>query len=237
MRTSLQQFSEAMEHEVHLDHAALLIGQWEHPEKSLVPYFAQLDALAVLAQSAIDHSPPGPIHRAKAISATLFENGGFRGNQDEYYDPNNSFLTSVMDRKIGIPITLGVLYLEVARRVGVLAQGVNFPGHFIVRVAIDDAWMFVDAFDRGRALSPTDLEAMAKRFVGGDAKLEPRMMAAANKKQIVTRLLTNLAGVYGKSGDLERSLEVLERMAIVDPSNERLQREVVNMRGRLEMMN
>jgi regulator of sirC expression with transglutaminase-like and TPR domain len=242
MDSSLQQFAHAVDNELHLDRAALLIGQWDHPEQSLTPYLAQLDALAQRAQANIDGGqrgaqPMGPIDRAKAISATLFDEHGFRGNQDDYYDPRNSFLTCVLDRKVGLPITLGVLYLEIARRVGVLAQGVNFPGHFIVRVAVDDAWLFVDTFDRGKALAPSDLEALAKRFVGPDAKLEPRLMAAASKRQILTRMLTNLAGVYGKSGDIERSVEVLERMAIVDPSNDRLIRELGNLRNRLQMLN
>ena len=163
MDIALQQFADAVGSTPHLDHAALLIDQWEHPEQSIAPYLTQLDEIAKLTQTTMERGPADPVHRAKAISATLFGELGFHGNQNDYYDPRNSFLASVLERKVGLPITLGVLYLEIARRVGVLAQGVNFPGHFIVRVAVDDAWLFIDAFDQGKALSPTDLDGLAKR--------------------------------------------------------------------------
>ncbi len=179
----------------------------------------------------------GPIQRAKAICTVLFDEAGFRGNEADYYDPRNSFLSCVLDRKLGLPITLGILYLEVARRVGVLAQGVNFPGQFIVRVAVEDAWMFIDVFNNGKILTPSELEGLVKKFVGPDAKLEPRLVAAASKRQILTRLLTNLAGIYGKSGDLDRSMAVLEHMAIVDPDNNRLSRELASLRERINALN
>ncbi len=179
----------------------------------------------------------GPIQRARAICTAIFDDAGFCGNQADYYDPRNSFLSCVLDRKLGIPITLGVLYLEVARRVGVLAQGVNFPGKFIVRVAVEDAWMFVDVFENGKILTPSELEGLVKQYVGPDARLEPRLVAAASKRQILTRLLTNLAGIYGRANDLDRSLEVMEHMAVVDPDNDKLARELASLRERLTQLN
>ncbi|MBP9086150.1 MAG: transglutaminase family protein [Kofleriaceae bacterium] len=264
MTYGLKEFAAAMPGETTLDRAALLIGRIDDlgaadgsnetavPNVALAPYLAQLDALAASVQQIIDHAEPaagprhganertlgaGPIQRAKAICTVLFDDAGFRGNEADYYDPRNSFLSCVLDRKLGIPITLGILYLEVARRVGVLAQGVNFPGQFIVRVAVEDAWMFVDVFNRGKILAPSELEGLVKKFVGPDAKLEPRLVAAASKRQILTRLLTNLAGIYGKSGDLERSMAVLEHMAIVDPDNNRLSRELASLRDRINTLN
>ena len=110
-----------------------------------------------------------------------------------------------------------MLYLEVARRVGVLAQGVNFPGHFLVRVAIEDAWLFLDPYTRGRVLTPADLEELLRKTTTPNAVLEPSVIAAASKRQIVARMLVNLAGIYGRNGDLPRSLDVLERLAVLEP--------------------
>jgi len=143
----------------------------------------------------------------------------------------------VLDRRCGIPISLSVLYLEVSRRVGVLAQGVNFPGHFLVRVAIEDAWLFIDAFSGGRALAPADLEALLRRTTTPDAVLEPSVIAAATKRQILARILVNLAGIYGRNGDLPRSLDVLERLAVLEPGNPRISRDLAQLRARVDSLN
>src|SRR5262249_61085628 len=102
----------------------------------------------------------GRLGGAGRVSACAFDRLGFRGNARDYYGPRDSFLCDVIDRRTGIPISLSVLYLEVSRRLGVLSQGVNFPGHFLVRVAIEDAWLFLDPFSGGRELAPPDLEAL-----------------------------------------------------------------------------
>src|SRR5262249_12455128 len=172
-----------------------------------------------------------------AISDWLFERMGFSGNLDDYYDPRNSFLSDVIDRRIGIPISLSVIYLEVARRVGVLAQGVNFPGHFLVRVAIEDAWLFLDPYDRGTTWSPSDLENLLRKTTTPTAVLEPSVIAAASKRQIVARMLVNLAGIYGRNGDLPRSLDVLERLAVLEPQNPRIARDLAQLRERVDSLN
>ena len=219
-----------------LDHAALLIGAWDYPERDVNTYREQLDSIASFATSAVSGAQGG-IGRARAISDCLFERLGFCGNTDDYYDPRNSFLADVLDRRTGIPISLSVLYLEVARRLGVLAQGVNFPGHFLVRVAIEDAWLFLDPFAGGRALTPADLETLLRKTTTPDAVLEPSVIAAASKRQIVSRMLVNLAGIYGRQGDLVRSLDVLERLAVLEPSNPRIQRDLTQLRERVDGLN
>ena len=180
---------------------------------------------------------PVPVTRTVAFSDWLFDRLGFTGNADDYYDPRNSFLCEVIDRRVGIPISLSVLYLEVARRVGVLAQGVNFPGHFLVRVAIEDAWLFLDPFSGGRALTPGDLETLLRKTTTPDAVLEPSVIAAASKRQILARMLVNLAGIYGRNGDLPRSLDVLERLALLEPSNPRIARDLESLRERVNGLN
>jgi regulator of sirC expression with transglutaminase-like and TPR domain len=219
-----------------LDYAALLIGAWDYPQRDVDIYREQLDSIASFAAPEVTRASGG-IGRARAISDCLFERLGFCGNTDDYYDPRNSFLADVLDRRTGIPISLSVLYLEVARRVGVLAQGVNFPGHFLVRVAIEDAWLFLDPFAGGRALTPADLEALLKKTTTPDAVLEPAVIAAASKRQILARMLVNLAGIYGRQGDLVRSLDVLERLAVLEPNNPRITRDLSQLRERVDGLN
>jgi regulator of sirC expression with transglutaminase-like and TPR domain len=219
-----------------LDHAALLIGAWDYPARDLGHYRDQLDMIASYTEPEVERATGG-IGRARAISDCLFDRLGFYGNTSDYYDPRNSFLCDVLDRRTGIPITLSVLYLEVSRRVGVLSQGVNFPGHFLVRVAIEDAWLYIDPFTGGRALGPGDLEALLRRTTTPDAVLEPSVIAAATKRQILSRMLVNLAGIYGRNGDLPRSLDVLERLAVLEPNNPRISRDLTQLRTRVEGLN
>ncbi|HEY1553372.1 MAG TPA: transglutaminase-like domain-containing protein [Kofleriaceae bacterium] len=233
----LSRFSEVVGREdFTLDQAALLIGAWEYPGRDINEYRGELDAIAARIAPEVARAQNGTA-RAHAISDHLFGHLGYAGNHDDYYDPRNTFLCEVIDRRMGIPISLSVLYLEVARRVGVLAQGVNFPGHFIVRVAIEDAWLFLDPFSGGRELTPSDLEALLRKTTTPSAVLEPSVIAAASKRQIVARMLVNLAGIYGRNGDLPRSLDVLERLAVLEPSNPRIARDLTSLRERVDGLN
>jgi regulator of sirC expression with transglutaminase-like and TPR domain len=235
--SGLGRFAEViMRDDFPLDHAALLIGAWDYPQRDLARYRDQLDAIARHAQPGVARASDGA-GRAHAISHCLFDLLGFHGNTGDYYDPRNSFLCDVLDRRTGIPISLSVLYLEVARRLGVLAQGVNFPGHFLVRVALEDGWLFIDPFSGGRVLAPSDLEALLRKTTTPDAVVEPSLVAAATKRQIVARMLVNLAGIYGRNGDLPRSLDVLERLAVLEPSNPRILRDLTQLRARVIGLN
>jgi regulator of sirC expression with transglutaminase-like and TPR domain len=219
-----------------LDQAALLIGAWDYPARDLAEYRETLDDIAQRAAPDVSRASNGS-GRARAISDWLFDRLGFVGNHDDYYDPRNSFLADVIDRRTGIPISLSVVYLEVARRLGVLAQGVNFPGHFLVRVAIEDAWLFLDPYTNGRSLGPGDLETLLRKTTTPTAVLEPSVIAAASKRQIVARMLVNLAGIYGRNGDLPRSLDVLERLAVLEPANPRIARDLAQLRERVDGLN
>jgi len=233
----LARFAEVVSREdIPLDQAALLLGAWDYPSRNLDTYRDLLDEIASRTAPDVARATNG-IGRARAISDHLFDHLGFAGNTHDYYDPRNSFLTDVIDRRTGIPISLSVVYLEIARRVGVLAQGVNFPGHFLVRVAVEDAWLYLDPFSAGRALTPADLEALLRKTTTPDAVLEPSVIAAATKRQIVARMLVNLAGIYGRSGDMPRSLDVLERLAILEPSNPRIARDLATLRKRVDTLN
>jgi regulator of sirC expression with transglutaminase-like and TPR domain len=221
--------------EIELDVAALTIGDWDDDAIDVARGRAELDRIAGLVAARDGGTTPWA--GARALALTLFTDLGYRGNSADYYDPRNSFLSQVMARRTGIPITLSVLYLEVARRAGIDARGVGFPGHFLVRVHEGDAALVVDPFNGGAALAPADLEALLKKIGGTDAKLDDGLLAEATKPQILARMLLNLAGIYGKQGDLFRSLEVLERLHVLDRDNPRLVRDLEQLRARVSALN
>ena len=149
----------------------------------------------------------------------LYEEVGFHGNTQDYYDPRNSFLNEVLDRRTGIPISLALVLTEVCRRVGIDARGVSFPGHFLVRVAADGDVMFIDPFD-GRLLDERELGEMHERATGQGPPLDSRVLEPASKRQILMRVLNNLRNIYERSGDRERLLAVLARMQVLKPEDE-----------------
>jgi regulator of sirC expression with transglutaminase-like and TPR domain len=154
-----------------------------------------------------------------ALNYVLFSRHGFRGNRDDYYDPKNSFLNELIERKIGIPITLSVLYMEVARRIGLGVDGVGFPGHFLVKAVCADDEVVIDPFDGGEVRSREDLEALLKQMYGGKLDFRSDFLAAVSNKQILQRMLNNLKVIYVKANDLIKTLAVLDRLLILDPAS------------------
>jgi regulator of sirC expression with transglutaminase-like and TPR domain len=222
--------------EIPLDEAALLIGAWEHDRFDVAPHLRALDAVAAKAAPAV-RAAPSPDEAGRALAAALFGPLGFRGNSEAYYDPRNSFLAEVLDRKLGIPITLSVLYLEVARRLGLPAAGVGFPGHFLVRVDGGPAPLILDPFGGGAALDRPALQALLERSSGPDARLADVSFAPASRREILVRTLNNLAGIYGRDGDTARSLEVLERLAALDPTDLRISASLERLRRLVASLN
>jgi regulator of sirC expression with transglutaminase-like and TPR domain len=160
-----------------------------------------------------------------ALNRFLFDELGFSGNAEHYYDPRNSYLNEVLDRRTGIPITLSVLYMEIGRRIGLALEGVSFPGHFLVRLRLRGAMLVLDPFTGGDTLSEADLRERLQRVIpegaaGGvpvaELPLDP-FLEPATKRQILARLLRNLKGIYRESDRPQRLLEVLNRTLIVSP--------------------
>ena len=242
---AVQRFAEVVQRDdddIELDVAALLIGAWEHGDLDVARYRAKLDDIAAQAAAAIDASvspdaADRPCAAARALARMLFGELGFRGNVADYYNPRNSFLADVLDRRLGIPITLSVLYVEIARRVGVAARGVGFPGHFLVRVDGGPAPLILDPFAGGAELDRAGLHALHARFARADARLDDSTLAPSPKQQILARMLHNLGGIYGRAGDLRRSIEILEHLAVLDPSNQDLAREIQRLRGQSRHLN
>jgi len=195
---------------------ALLIAKDEYPLLELDRVERDLDALAA-PLGRLDGLAPAD--QASMLAEHLFSECDFRGNHDDYYDPQNSYLNRVLERKLGIPITLSIVYTEVARRAGVPASGVAFPKHFLVRIETElGEPLLVDPFGGGRVVGRSTLESWLDR--GARAPRGGRsLIAAASPRAILLRLLTNLKGVYATRGELSRLLVVISRMLELSPDS------------------
>lgn len=202
---------------IDLAEAALLIACEEYPVLDVEAYRVRLDELG---QQALAHGQTASVEsRVGAITHLLFVELGFRGNDQHYYDPRNSFLNDVLDRRVGIPITLSTVFLEVARRVGLSAAGVGLPGHFIVRVESPaGAPLLIDPFHGGLRLTQADCQKRLDRIFEGKLRMTPDMLEACGPRQMLRRMLHNLKVIYIKAGDYERALGVLELLLRTVPA-------------------
>lgn len=222
--------------EIDLAVAGLLVGQWDNPRLDIAHYLAEIDRIAETARRILEHEE-GEHRLLRALNRTLFEHLGFRGNQDDYYDPKNSYLSEVLDRRLGIPITLSIVYLEVGRRLGLEVSGLSFPGHFLVRCEDRDGIVVLDPFHQGVTLDADDLEERLQRVLGEGAELDDSYLEPASKRHTVARLLNNLARIYRRDGDSLRELEVYERLAILEPHDRQVMRDLEKLRARIAELN
>ena len=205
------------EDKIDLGRAALTIALSNYPGLDIAGYLARLDELAV---EAVERGgAEADAYRAiAALNYVLFNQHGYRGNTEDYYDPKNSFLNEVIERKTGIPITISVLYLEVAQRIGLALEGVNFPGHFLVKHEGEGVEIVIDPFHSGEVKSRKDLRAMLDRLSGSTVPFRAEFLAATGKKQILKRMLGNLKAIYLQNGDFGQALSVFDRLIIIDPA-------------------
>ena len=204
---------------VDLAHASLLIASEEYPDLDIQRYLEQLDALAATLRSRLEDLRPAAV--VAGLNRLLFAEEGFHGNQEDYYDPRNSFLNDVLDRRTGIPITLCTVYIEVGRRAGLDLdlEGVGLPGHFIVRVADASAEILVDPFHGGAVLSEEDCQKRLDRIYEGRVKLAPALLAPCERKAILARLLRNLKAIYVKADDYPRALKIVDLLVSLLPAD------------------
>lgn len=209
------------EADLNLAEAALLIAQEEQPELDVAAYLGRLDALADSVRSRLPEAPSFA-DTIQALNTVLFEEEGLSGNQTDYHDPRNSFLNEVLDRKLGIPITLSLVYIEVGNRLGVPLVGVGFPGHFVVKYAGPDGETVLDPFQAGSRVSQAQMEDKLRSMYGPNnpfAGQLPKLLAAVGKKDMLLRMLRNLKQIYTQKEDFERALSVVERILLVAPDH------------------
>jgi regulator of sirC expression with transglutaminase-like and TPR domain len=201
---------------IDLAEAALLIAKEEYPHLEVTRYLSRLDAMAAEIMHREGNTPDA--HRLiTSLGDYLFRGQGFRGNTSDYYDPRNSFLNDVLDRRLGIPITLSAVYMEVGRRLGVRLQGVGMPGHFLVKYVGPGEEIVIDPFDGGTIVSPQDCQRILHRISGGKLTFEPRFLSTVGTRQILARMLTNLKMIYFNSQAYAKALGVVDRLLILDP--------------------
>jgi regulator of sirC expression with transglutaminase-like and TPR domain len=202
--------------QIRLDEAALLLARTEYPSLDLSGQLARLDALAARAECDPSLAPHANIAN---LNRLLFEVENFAGNEEEYDDPRNSYLNDVLDRKMGIPITLSLVYQEVARRCGLPIVGVGFPGHFLTKYLTPAGEILLDPYHRGVIVSLQDCEEKLKAQFGEEAEFRPSYLAATSTKQILSRMLNNLKGSFFHRKDFARVLMMIEMAVAVDPAS------------------
>lgn len=204
------------EEQIDLGRAALAIATQEYPDLDIEACLSQLDELGQAVELRIGDEK-SPYRFIAALNTVLFKEHGFRGNHAEYYDPKNSFLNDVISRKKGIPISLSVLYMEVARRIGLALAGVGFPGHFLVKYDDGEIELIIDVFNQGEIRSQEDLDQMLQQLYRGQLSYQPGFVAPLGKRDILRRMLNNLKWIYLERGEPLKTLSVLDRLVILDP--------------------
>lgn len=199
-----------------LARTALCVAQEEYPQLPVDVYLVRLDQIAEEVRGRLDNEN-APIIVLQELLATLYESRGFKGNRDAYYDPRNSFLNDVLDRRMGIPLTLGIVVLEVGWRLGLPLEGVNFPHHFLVRFNGDALRLLIDPYDGGELSFEDDSQALLDRVYGGMVRIQDSFLKAASKRDMLVRLLTNLKALYLNARDDSRAIAAVERILLLQP--------------------
>ena len=211
---------------IELARACLLIAEDAYPGLDVEGYVNEVARLALRLRARLSRTA-GAEEKVVELNQFLFDELGYTGNAEEYYDPRNSYLNEVIDRRTGIPITLSVLYMELGRKIGLPLEGVSFPGHFLVRVRMRGGMLVLDPFAGGEPQTEDELRARLERVIprdvtGGipvrDLPLEQFLEPATNR-QILARLLRNPKGIYRQAEMPERMLDVLNRALVVSPDS------------------
>jgi regulator of sirC expression with transglutaminase-like and TPR domain len=218
-RSARQLFAEEVRRpdpEIDLARAALLVAKEEYPQISVEQYLTRLDQMAEEVKGRLGEET-APLMVLQELLQVVYARHGFRGNANAYYDPRNSFLNDVLDRRLGIPLTLGFVLLEVGWRLGLPIHGVNFPDHFLVRLRGDVFDLLIDPFDSGRLRFQDQAQEFLDRVYGGRVKLQEAFLREATRREMLSRMLRNLRSVYVNIGDTTRARWVGDRLDMLRP--------------------
>lgn len=203
--------------QIDLLQAALYIAQTDYPNLDIAEYINAIDTMAAEVQERLPKEPY-PLRMIQTINRYLYEDLGFSGNTIDYYDPRNSFINEVIDRRTGIPITLALVYLAIAERVDFPMVGVGMPGHFLIRPDVEEMEIFVDAFHQGEILFPQDCQQRLSQLYQQPIELEARLLPTVSKRQFLARMLTNLKMIYLNQSDFAKALTIIEYLLLVFPN-------------------
>ena len=199
-----------------LARGALLVAKEEYPDLDIEQYLARIAELAREAEPLVQ-AATNTVEKIQALSNFLFNQKGFDGNREKLGDPRNSFLNDVLERRLGIPITLAVIYLEVGRQLGLNLFGVSFPAHFLVKAVDDRGELIIDPFNGGAILDLDEIKARLAQIYGQPVELNPAMLKSVGAREILARMLRNLKNIYAAASDWQRALGVLDRLLMLDP--------------------
>lgn len=201
--------------EVDLARAALLIAATEYPNLDIGHELGILDALSAGASQRLGEER-SPLFCINTLSAYLFDEVGFRGNLDDYYDPRNSFLNDVLRRRTGIPITLSLIFIEVGKRLGVPLVGVGMPGHFLLKHR-DEEHLFIDSFHRGVLLSEEECAQRLRQVIQAGEPWDARFLRPVSNRDYIARMLRNLKGIYLHHEDHNRARTMIDWLIALQP--------------------
>jgi regulator of sirC expression with transglutaminase-like and TPR domain len=201
--------------EVDLAKAALLIAATEYPKLDIDHELGVLDSLSAGASQRLGEER-SPLFCMNTLSVYLFDEVGFRGNSDDYYDPRNSFLNDVLRRRVGIPITLSLIFVEVGKRLGVPLVGVGMPGHFLLKHR-DEEHLFIDSFHRGVLLSEEECSQRLLEVTQASMPWDARLLRPVSNRDFISRMLRNLKGIYLHQEDHTRALKMIDRLIALQP--------------------
>ena len=225
-----QMVTACQDDEIDLATAALLIAAVEYPDLDIDQQLSILDSLAEGAAYRIGRDRD-PFHCVNNLSEYLFDEVGFQGNQGDYYDPRNSYLNEVLQRRTGLPITLCLVCLEVGKRLDIPLVGVGLPGHFVLshRSQTD---LIIDPFRRGILLSEEECAQILKNVLGANVDWDSRYLTPASNREFIARILRNLKGIYLNRRDHEEALDVVDITLALRPDdlNERRDRGLIYYR-------
>lgn len=195
---------------------ALIIAADEYPELDVEKY---LTALGTMAEHVRNHLPGNgdPRKTVGVLNRYLFDELGFSGNRENYYDPRNSYLNDVLERKMGLPITLSVVYMSIGRRLGMPLFGVGLPGHFIVKWEDQNTRLLIDPFNRGEILDEAGVEARVLDTFHAQAEFQPEWITTVDARYILIRLLNNLKAIFVQTQNLTRAWQAVDKLLILDP--------------------
>ncbi|HEX8172625.1 MAG TPA: transglutaminase-like domain-containing protein [Thermoanaerobaculia bacterium] len=197
-----------------LAYGALLIALEDNPRTDVPAYLAQLDDLAARAMRRCAPGDP-PVFRLGHLHAEMFDGDGYRGDTTSYYDPRNAYLSDVIDRRSGIPISLAIIFLHVAAKLGLNAAGVGLPGHYIVKVQFELNEVYVDPFHSGTTLTIAEIAGLLHQVTGGKAQLQSEHLRATPGRDTLVRVLANLQSMWTRAGDSRRANAARERIAVL----------------------
>jgi regulator of sirC expression with transglutaminase-like and TPR domain len=203
--------------QIDLAKAALYLAQEEYPEIDAEVYLSVLEKMAM---EVVERLPAEryPLRMIQTLNQYLYDELGFCGNHQDYYDPRNSYLNEVLDRRTGIPITLSLVYLAVAARINFPMVGVGMPGHFLLRPAVESMLVFVDPFHRGETMFAEDCQERLSQIYGAPVDFRPEFLEPVGSRYFLARMLTNLKAIYISKSDLPRTLSVVDRILLLFPS-------------------